>query len=140
MPWAESGSAQSSAVFLISPQEMLSLMPAECYGGGGSPALDRHWWKACVPGAGGQRLLSPLPVSCSVAQSCPTFATPWTTACQAPLSFIISWCLLKPMSIESVIAFNHLILCHPLFLLPSIVPSIRVFSNESALCVRWPKY
>ena len=67
-------------------------------------------------------------------------ATPWATAPQAFLSFIISWSLLKLMSVESVMPSNHLILCHPLLLLPSIFPSIRVFSNESALCIRWPKY
>ena len=68
------------------------------------------------------------------------FATPWTTACQASLSFTGTWSILKLMSIESMMPSNHLILCHPLLLLPSIFPSIRVFSNESALCVRWPKY
>ena len=67
------------------------------------------------------------------------FATPWTEARQASLSITNSWRLLKLMSIESVIPSNHLILCHPLFL-PSIFPSIRVFSNESALLIRWPKY
>ena len=66
--------------------------------------------------------------------------TPWTTACQCPLSFTISWSLLKFMSVESVMLSNHLILCRPLLLLPSIFPSIRVFSNESALHIRWPKY
>ena len=65
---------------------------------------------------------------------------PWTTARQASLSFTVSWSLLKLMSIESVIPSNHLILCHPLHLLPSIFPSIRVFSNELALPIRWPKY
>ena len=65
------------------------------------------------------------------------FATPWTAACQASLSFTISWSLLKLMSIESVMPSNHLILCHPLLLLPSIFPSITVFSNESALHIRW---
>ena len=68
------------------------------------------------------------------------FATPWTTALQASLSITDSWSLLKVMSIESVMPSNHLILCHPLLLLPSIFPSIRVFSNESVLCIRWPKY
>ena len=68
------------------------------------------------------------------------FVTPWTAALQASLSVTISWSLLKLMSIESVIPSNHLILCHPLFFLPSIFPSIRVFSNESALPIRWPKY
>ena len=64
------------------------------------------------------------------------FATPWTAARQASLSFTISQSLLKPMSIELVMPPNHLILCHPLLLLPSIFPSIRVFSNESALVIR----
>jgi len=67
-------------------------------------------------------------------------ATLWTAACQASLSFAISQSLLRLMSIESMMPSNHLILCHPLLLLPSIFPSIRVFSNESALCIRWPKY
>ena len=65
--------------------------------------------------------------------------TPWTAARQAYLSITNSQSLLKPMSIESVMPSNHLVLCHPL-LLPSIFPSIRVFSNESALHIRWPKY
>ena len=68
------------------------------------------------------------------------FATPWIAACQASLSFTISWSLIKLMSIVSVMPSNHLILRGPLFLLPSIFPSIRVFSNESALHFRWPKY
>ena len=67
------------------------------------------------------------------------FVTPWTAACQAPLSFTISQSLLKPMSIEVVMLSNHLILCRSL-LLPSIFPSIRVFSSELALCIRWPEY
>ena len=68
-----------------------------------------------------------------------TLCNPWTAACQASLSFTISQTLLKFMSIESVMPSNHLILCNPLFLLPSIFPSIRVFSNESVLHIRWPK-
>ena len=68
------------------------------------------------------------------------FATPWTAACQASLSITNSWSLLKLMSIESVMPSNHLILCHPPLLPPSIFPSIRVFSNETALRIRWPKY
>ena len=63
-----------------------------------------------------------------------------TAAHQAPLSSTISWSWLKLMSIESAVPSNHLILCHPLLLPPSIFPSIRVFSSESALCFRWPKY
>ena len=68
------------------------------------------------------------------------FATPWTAARQASLSITNSQSLFKLMSIESVMPSNYLILCRPFFLLPSIFPSIRVFSNESALCIRWPKY
>ena len=68
------------------------------------------------------------------------FATPWVTAWQASLSISNSRSLLKLMSIESVMLYSHLILCHPHFLLPAIPPSIRVFSNESTLHMRWPKY
>ena len=68
------------------------------------------------------------------------FATPWTAACQASLSITNSQSLLKLMSIESVMPSNHLILCHPLLLPPSIFPSIRVFSDESVLRIWWPKY
>ena len=68
------------------------------------------------------------------------FATPWTAAHQASLSITSSQSLLKLMSIKSVMRSNHLILCHPLLLLPSIFPSIRVFSSESVLRIRWPKY
>ena len=70
----------------------------------------------------------------------PLFATPGTAACQASLSITNSLSLLKLMSIKSVVPSNHLILCHPLLLLPSIFPSIGVFSNESTLHIRWPKY
>ena len=68
------------------------------------------------------------------------FVTPWTAACQASLSITNSQSLLKLMCIELVMPSNHLILCHPLLLLPSIFPSIRVFSNESVLHIRWTKY
>ena len=67
------------------------------------------------------------------------FATPWTAACQASLSFTISQSLLKLMSIELVMPSNHVILCNPLLPLPSILPRITVFSNESVLHIRWPK-
>ena len=79
----------------------------------------------------------------SVQFSCPVisnFATPWTAACQVSLSIINSWSLLKFMSVESLMPSNHLILYSPFLLLPSIFPSIRVFSNEPALSIRWPKY
>ena len=69
----------------------------------------------------------------------PLFATPWTAACQASLSINNSQSLLKPSSIELVMPSNHLTLCRPLHLLPSVFPSIRVFSKESVLCIRWPK-
>ena len=68
------------------------------------------------------------------------FATPWTTACQASLSITNSRSPPKPMSIELVMPSNHLILCRPLFLLPSIFPNIRVFPNESVLCIKWSNY
>ena len=68
------------------------------------------------------------------------FATPWTTTHQAPLSITNSWSLLKHMSIELVMPSNHLILCCPLLFLPLVFPSIRMFSNESFLRIRWPKY
>ena len=77
---------------------------------------------------------------CSVTQSCPLFATPWTTARQASLSINNSQSLPKLVSIKSGMPSNQLVLCCPLFLLPSVFPSIRVFSNESALHIRWPKY
>ena len=76
----------------------------------------------------------------SVAQSCTNFATPWTAAHQVSLSITNSRSMLKLVSIDLVMPSNHLILCHPLLLPPSIIPSITVFSNESVLCIRWPKY
>ena len=76
----------------------------------------------------------------SVAESCLTLCNPWTAAGQASLSITNFWSLLKLMSIELVMPPNYLILCHPLLLLPSTLPSIRVFSSESVLCIRWPKY
>ena len=77
---------------------------------------------------------------CSGPQSCLTLCNHRTAAHQASLSFTISWSLLKPMTIESVMPPSYLILCHPLLLPPSICPGIRVFSNESVLSIRWPKY
>ena len=76
---------------------------------------------------------------CSVTKSCPTLTT-WTAAGQSPLHSTIFWSMLKLMSIESVMPSNHLILCHPILHLPSLFASIRVFSNDSALHIRWPKY
>ena len=99
----------------------------------GCPTLTTHWvwlptWGICI---------FDVVLSLSLVQ---LFATPWTAAHQASLSFTISLSLLKLMSIELMLASDHLILCCPLLLLPSIFPSIRVFSNEPALYIRWPKY
>ena len=93
--------------------------------------------EAWVSRAGSQSQLSSDQFSCSVVSNS---ATPWTAACQASLSIINSQRLLRLMFINSVMPSNHLILCCPLLLLPSIFPSIRVFSNESLLCIRWPNY
>ena len=76
----------------------------------------------------------------SVTQSCPILCDPWTAACQASLFIMTSWSFLKLMSTESLMPSNHLILCHPPLLLPSIFSNIRVFSNELALHIRWPKH
>ena len=84
-------------------------------------------------------MVSPFSSIQSLSRVC-LFATPWTEACQASLSITNSWSSLKLMSIKSVTPSNHLILCHTLLLLPSIFPSIRVFSNKLALCIRWPEY
>ena len=108
-----------------------------------------HWChvgslKICLTAINIGRMLTMCQASCFAAvqwlRRVQLFATPWTAAHQASLYFTISWGLLKLMSIESVMPSNHLILCHPLLLPPSIFPSIRVFSNESAVCIRWPKY
>ena len=82
----------------------------------------------------------PLPLSVQLLICVRLFETPWTAACQASLSITNSRSLPKLMSFESVMPSNHLILCHPLLLLPSIFPSIRVFSNESVFHIRWPKH
>ena len=88
----------------------------------------------------GNNLLKPYQFSSFQSLSCvQLFATPWTAARQASLSITSSWSLLKLMAIELVIPSNHLILCRPLLLPPSVFPSIRVFSDESVLHIRWPK-
>ena len=86
------------------------------------------------------RSRSPGPASIKSLSHVRLFVTPWTAACLASLSITNSWSLLKLMSIELVMRSNHLILCHPLLFLPSIFLSIKVFSDESALHIRWPKY
>ena len=100
-------------------------------------SLDHDLWKA----AGQWQCLISIPFSSVQSLShVRLFATPWTAACQASLSITNSRSLLKFMSAESVRLFKHLILCRPLFVPPSIPPSIRVFSNESVLRMKWPKY
>ena len=94
----------------------------------------------CSPRPTGFPVLPPQFSSVQSLSSVQFFVTPWTAACQASLSITSSRSLLKLMSIESVMPSNHLILCRPFLLLPSIFPSIRVFSNESVLHIRWPKY
>ena len=113
----------------------LSLPPSHIFGWGNWGT--EEFSKSSVPRLGlcDQNITS----SVQSLSSARLFATPWTTAYQASLSITNSRSLLKLMSIESVMPSNHLILCHPL-LLPSIFPSIRVFSNESVLCIRWPEY
>ena len=93
-----------------------------------------HFWVSWYNWSTNGRMFS------SVTQLCPTLCDPMDCSTPGSLSFTVSWSLLKLMFIESVMPSNHLILCHPLLLLPSIFPSIRVFSSESALHIRWPKY
>ena len=96
---------------------------------------------SCLENPHGERSLACYSLSVQFSHSVTSdSATPWTAASQASLSITNSWSLLKLMSIESVMPSNHLIFCHPFFLLPSIFPSIRVFSNELVLRIRWPKY
>ena len=111
---------------------------------GALPINQRHWWgrgtvSVLKPGCASQ--LTWISVQFSpVAQSCPTLCNPMDCSTPGLLSIINSWSLLKLMSIELVMPSNRLILRHPLFLPPSIFPSIRVFSNESTLRIRWPNY
>ena len=128
----------------FSRQEYWSGLPCPLPGDLPNPGLKPHLLSLLHWQAGSLPLLPPgKPREAFVVRSLShvwLFATPWTAACQASLSFIISQSLLKLMSIESVMPSNHLFLCYPLLLLPSIFPSIRVFSNESGLHIRWPKY
>ena len=97
-----------------------------------SPAFAGDWFRKLDISQ-----FSSIQFSCSVVSDS---VTPWNAACQGSLSITNSLSLLKLMSVESVMPSNHIILCHPLLLLPSVFPSIRVFSNESTLHIRWPKY
>ena len=102
-----------------------------------SKNIEKNWHSRPEQGSPWLPTFSSIQLSHSVVSDS---ATPWIAARQASLSITNSWSLLKLMSIELVRPSNHLTLCHPLLLLPSIFPSIRVFSNESALRIRWPKY
>ena len=101
---------------------------------------DLTWFPASSVLAGGFFTIEPPLSSVQLLSCVPIFVTPWTAACQAYLSITNTWSLLRLTPIMSVIPSNQIILCHSLFLPPSIFPSIRVFSNESVLCIRWPKY
>ena len=116
----------------VAAAKSLQSCPTLCDPIGGSPP------GSVIPGILQARILEWVAISFSVVSN--SFKTPWTEACQASLSFTICLSLLKLRSIESVMSSNHLVLCCPLLLLPSIFPSIRVFSNELALHIRWPKY
>ena len=94
------------------------------------------YWELCVLFTLTVKVRTPCWCSVSVMSD---FASPWNAACQASLSFTISWSLLKFMTTESVMPSNHLVLCRPLLFLPSIFPSIKVFSSELALCSKWPQ-
>ena len=103
--------------------------------------MDSGAWQAKVPGVTRESDMTEAAFAAVQSLSrVQLFATPWTAACQTSLSITNSQSLLKFLFIELVMPSNHLILCHPLLLLSSIFPIIRVFSNELALCIRWPKY
>ena len=93
-----------------------------------------------LPPLGQEVILHVLLFFCSVAQSCPALCDPMDYSSPGFPALTLSWSLLKLMSVKSMMPFNHLILCRPLLLLPSIIPSIRIFSSEFALRIRWPKY
>ena len=104
-------------------------------------SIGRGAWRATVWGVMHSiTIRKQMPVVVQSLSHVQVFVIPWTAAHQASLSFTITQSLFKLMSIESVMPSNHLILCHPLLLLHSVFPSIRVFSNESVLPIRWPKY
>ena len=106
----------------------------------GSTLLLLHWQVDILPLSPNESIVSSVSQSVQLLSRVQLIATPWNAARQASLSITNSWRPPKPMSIESVMPSNHLILCCPLLLLPSIFPSIRVFSSESVLRIRWPKY
>ena len=117
-------------VLLISMLGSLTSIPSLCLKTSRSTRLTFSWHPINLCAFTSVQLLSRVRL----------FVTPWITACQVPLSIANSRTISKLMSIESVVPSSHLILCHPLLLLPQIPPSIRVFSNESTLRIRWPKY
>ena len=102
--------------------------------------LERQFWNHCCDECLGENKCDQFVVVVQSVSHVQLFETPWTAAGQASLSFTISWSLLKLLSIELVMPSIHLVLCRPLLLLLSVYPSIRVFYNQSILCIRWPKY
>ena len=133
-PWGQGTQTHSQIVYQVMLTEAL---PAHRCNHSNCGTLTAHsnYHSTCTNQVGVTQFSSVQSLSCVW-----LFATPWTAAHQASLSFPNSHSLFKPMSIVSVMPSNHLILCHPLLFLPSIFPSIRVFSNESVLLIRWPKY
>ena len=122
---------------LVSP---IILSPSECCWYSGHLSRIRVLGLCKFLGSSWSKYLSLSLVVVQLLSHVPLFVTPWTAAHQPSLSFIVSQNLLKLMPIEPVIPTNHLILCRPVPLFYSVFPRIRVFSNESALCLRWPKY
>ena len=102
-------------------------------------SITKNLWK-CIPFSSSPEKCKLRSYFCYSARCVHLFLIPWTEACQASLSFTISWSLLKLMSIQLMMPSSHLSHCHPLILLPSIFPNIRVFPSELTLCIRWPKY
>ena len=127
------GSQPGSSVRGILQARMLEWVAISCSRGSSWP---RDSWVSCIS----RWILYPWATSCSATESRPTLCDPVDWACQASLSFTISPSLLRFMTTESVMLSNHLILCCPLLLLPSLFPSLRVFSNELALHIGWPEY
>ena len=151
--WLQSPSAVTLESKKIKSVTVSTFFPSICHEMMGPHAMILVFWKLSFKPASSlssftliKRLLSSsslVAIQFSSVQSLSRvwlFVTPWIAALQASLSITNSRSLLKPMSIESVMPSNHLLLCRPLFLLAPIRPNIRVFSNESALCIRWPKY
>ena len=135
-PWTVARQAPLSMGF--SRQECWSGLPCCPLGDLPNPGMESKFLMSSA--LAGQFFTTGAPCCCSVTQPCPTLCNPMDCSTPGFLSITNSWSLLKLMSIKSVMPSNHIILCRPLLLLPLIFPSIRVFSNESVLHIRWPEY